>query len=97
MKIPKKIKFGAHTIPVLRVGGANKKGFEFGECQYDKLQIKIATDTPRTHQEETLIHELMHAIREANGLSLSDDRQEEIVVATMAHELYNVLKINNIL
>lgn len=93
MKLPKSVKIGAHTFKVIY----RKMDNNFGEMDDTTLTITIDNTMPQTQQEETLIHEILHAIRKLSGTELERERDEERVVQSVAHLLYQTLKDNRML
>ena len=96
MKIPKRVKIGAHTYKVLFRDDLDDENF--GVCRPRKLSMFIDETVERTQQEETFIHEILHAIFKQEGMSspLSYEK-EESQVQRLGHALYQVLKENNML
>ncbi len=96
MKIPKKIKIGAHVYKVVFRDDLDDE--DFGICRPRKLTIFIDDTVPQTQREETFFHEVMHAIFHQAGLSTPwDIEKEERKVQVLGHALYQVLKENNLL
>ena len=87
MKIPKSLKIGGHIYDVKLVESDDIQK-DCGECAVDKLEIKIKKTMPQTMQEETLIHEAIHAMN--FGLS-----EESVQYLSMA--FYQFLKDNKLL
>jgi hypothetical protein len=85
--LPKKLKIGGHIYEVLLVESDDIQK-DCGECAVDKLQIKIKDSMPQSMQEETLIHEAIHAMN--FGLS-----EESVQFLSMA--FYQFLKDNDLL
>ena len=96
MKIPKKVKIGAHTYAIEFRDDLDDENM--GVCRPAKLKIFIDGSLPQSQQEETFIHECLHAIVNLLGLyTHSQYDEEERVVQSVAHSLYQVLKENNLL
>ena len=94
MKIPKKLKIGAHEYKVTIVGAIE----EFGLCKPKNLEIFISEDAPKSQQEETLIHEALHAIVDQLRLfHMSEGDKEEKLVQRMGHAIYQLLIDNKLL
>lgn len=87
MKIPTKLKIGGHKYKVEFTDDDNMDGAN-GEQDRHKNRIRICKTDPITQQEETLIHEIIHAVN--GGL-------KEEIVDSLAVSLYQVLKDNNLL
>lgn len=86
MKIPETLKIGGHMYDVLVVPGEILDG-DCGETEIDKSIIRINGDMPQSQQEETLLHEVIHAV----DFNMSE---EDVYMFSMA--LYQVLKDNSI-
>lgn len=93
MRIPSKIKIGAHEVMVKK----RKMDELYGEFDKDSLTITIDNTKPITIQEETFIHEIIHAINWLAGIEIKDEEKEEKNVQALGHLLYQVLKDNNLL
>jgi len=87
MKIPKKLKIGGHLYKVELVESDDMDGAN-GEQDRHKNRIRICKTDPQSQQEETLIHEIIHAVN--GGL-------KEEVVDSLAVSLYQVLKDNKLI
>lgn len=95
MRIPNKLKIGAHTFAVIRGHGLAMDDNN-GKASQQTMQIFIRDDIPTSLQEETLIHEAYHVIRQILGSELKDDDQEEQHVQSTGHLLYLFLRDNNL-
>jgi hypothetical protein len=84
---PKQLKVGGHIYKVILVESDDIQK-DCGECAVDKLEIKIKKNMPQTMQEETLIHEAIHAMN-------FDLPEESVQYLSMA--FYQLLKDNNLL
>ena len=82
----KELKIGAQKYKILFVKGDDIEK-DCGECNPATLQIKIRKDMPVSQVEETLLHEIVHAIN--GGL-------DETTVDAISCGLYQVFKDNNI-
>ena len=87
MKIPKKLKIGAQIYKILFVHAEDIEN-GCGEVNAARNIIKLRKDMPTTATEETLLHEIIHAV--SPGLS-------EAVVGNLAHSLHQVLSDNKML
>jgi len=90
MKIPKKLKIGAHEFIV------EEKEIEDKACGYTsfiKARITIDSRLPQTQKESTLIHEILHTL----NTTLDDDRLGHSLLDSLAEQLYQVLKENKLL
>lgn len=94
MKIPTSIRIGGVEYAITseanpRIG--NK--LVYGKIDYDNAQIVLSDTDGYEHQRRciTLWHEILHAIREHNGMEIEE---EERVVEMFARGLYQVLQDN---
>ncbi len=94
MKIPKKLKIGGHVYDILWMPNNRK---QCGETETADLKIRISPEFPQSQQEETIIHEILHAVRVQLSLNDSDTDKEERMVNALAGALYQVLNDNRML
>ena len=100
MKIPKTIKIGAHTYKISHRDEDGESDSRFGHCFPRNLVIYIDQRVPQSQQEETLIHEVAHAIADQIRAFPNTDNgreDEERVVQGLGHGIYQVLKDNDLL
>lgn len=90
--LPKEIEIGAHTFRVVAVEPYIND--DLGRCDHDTLTIFIKQDMPLSLMWETLLHEVLHAVRHINGTDLTDNEAEERTVQADAHLLFLTLKNN---
>ena len=96
MRIPKKVKIGAHIYTVIFRDDLDDDNF--GTCRPRKLKIFIDETVETTQQEETFIHEIMHDIFHQMGFSTTwSYEKEEQMVQSLSHAFYQVLKENKML
>lgn len=88
-----KLKIGAHKFDVEKLPDRYMPD-TCGEVKVDTLRIFVRDDLPVSMELETLVHEVLHAIRILSGTNLSDDSEEERVVQSVGHLLYQFLKDN---
>jgi hypothetical protein len=62
---------------------------EFGEVDFDKMEISINVEKGTDHQRDTVVHEILHAIDYDMKLNLSEKQ-----VRSLACAVYQVLKSN---
>lgn len=86
MKIPKKIKIGAHTFEVLLVERVDDED-NVGECCSSDCVIKIQKNQTESQIAKTLLHEIVHA---------SDAHLTEPQVDRLGHILLQVLRDNKL-
>ena len=85
MKIPKTLKILAHTYKIEEVKSLIDEGNQTSQLENT---ILISKDLEQTAKEETLFHEILHAI---------NCQLEEKDVEFLAQTIYAVLKENNLL
>lgn len=94
MKLPEKIRIGGVEYPLVWIENLND-GVRmcYGQIDYDECVIRMSTSsgTGQQHQCITLLHEILHGIRNHAGLEIED---EEAVVDMYAKGLYQVLQDN---
>lgn len=96
MNIPDKVKIGAHEYEIVFKDDFNDDLF-MGMCKPSKLKIFIDGRLPRSQQEETFIHEVIHAIFAILGKGSKVEADEEAEVQPLGHAFYQFLKENNLL
>lgn len=84
MKIPKKLKIGAHIYNVKLVDELDKCGM----LNRDKNILSISADMPQDQKEATLIHEILHGL---------NNELDHTLVDGLAEGLYQVFKDNDFL
>ncbi len=100
MKIPKELKIGAHTYEIQERDAEGESDSRFGHCFTRNLKIYVDPRVPQSQQEETLIHEALHAVCDqvrAFPTTDSGRDEEERVVQSLGHGIYQVLKDNGLL
>lgn len=65
----------------------------FGTCDKKQAKIEISTLANKQRQEQTLVHEILHAVFYEAGIVLDN---EEDIVNRVSLVLYQVLKDNDI-
>ena len=89
-----KIKVGGIAYDVEFKELDSTDGVQLGWCDYAKSKIEINNhNVSEQKQEQTIIHEMTHAIIHEAGLDLGDD--EEDVVNKVGLVLHQVLKDND--
>lgn len=94
MKIPESVRiagveYAVRSEPHLNDGVSMAYGF----IDYEKSEILLSDTIAVSHQRKciVLLHEILHGIREANGMEVEN---EEEVVEMFAKGLYQVLQDN---
>jgi hypothetical protein len=89
MKRPERIRILGKKFTVIYAAGAPLDDGLNGECDSDKQQILVRDSQPLESEQDTLLHEVLHAIDEAMGLKM-----KEAQVKGAATGLLAVLKDN---
>lgn len=87
MKIPSSLKIGAITYTV-RLVEPDEIDAKFAECDYQTNTISIIKTLPQQQQEETLIHEILHAL---------NSKLNETTCEFLAQGIYQVFVDNKLL
>lgn len=97
MKIPKKVKIGAHTYTVMIEPQLSENHNLAGQSRHARGVIVLDKEQTQTQLEDTLLHEILHAIN-AQVKFIPDDRDtEEDAVSRLSPILLQVLKENSFL
>ena len=96
MNIPNKVKIGAHEYEIVFRDDLDSDDF-MGVCRPSKLKIFIDGKLPQSQQEETFIHEVLHAIFHLLGKKEETANEEEKQVQPLGHAIYQFLKENDLL
>ncbi|MFW6030181.1 MAG: hypothetical protein ACOCRO_08005 [Halanaerobiales bacterium] len=97
MKIPEKVKIGGIDYEVIMVPLKSEElnyGDAIGSITHTDCKIWINKDMPIQKQQETLIHEIIHAIDVFVGDSNCEYFEEN--VESFGKVLYQVLRDNNL-
>ncbi len=86
MKLPHSLKIGAYTFKVILV--KEWEGEHLGKCDYDEETISIRASLSQTGKEQTLFHEILHAI---------NSELDHALLESLSQQLYQVLKDNRML
>ena len=93
MKIPNEVKIGAHKYPITFREMDNR----CGTSESVGLKITIDSTRPKSVQEETFFHEVIHIIRDLGGIANKDRDIEEQEVQIMGHGFYQFLIDNKLI
>ncbi len=98
MIIPASVKIGAHEYKVVNRDLDGESDGRFGHMRNRSLQIYIDDRTARSQQEETFIHEMLHAVCANSHLfPRGAGEEEERIVQAIGHGIYEVLTANKLL
>ena len=92
----KYIKIGGHKVKVLWDSDSVRIGDRMGSSWTEHNSIQINTNFPKSQQEVTLLHEIIHHIMFNWGYKLGEEPHTEQLVESLSQGLYQVLKDNNI-
>jgi hypothetical protein len=91
MKRPERIRILGKPFKIVYCSGTEPLADDqVGECDPDKQQILVRDGAPLESEQDTLLHELLHALDEA-----TDAKMKETQVKKMATALLAVLKDND--
>lgn len=94
MKIPDSVRIGGVEYSIEYVENLNNGvNLAYGYIDYDNCKIQLSSTCGVAHERrcQTLLHEILHGIRNHAGLEIEN---EEEVVDTLAKGLYQVLQDN---
>lgn len=103
MNYPAHVQVGPHRYTVVwdsdrlrELGSARGDGANCGEVWHTKLEILIRQDMPISQQQDTLLHEIIHAVTYVTGgWSDGDGKQtEEALIHQMCATLLDTLRRN---
>jgi len=90
MNIPDKVKIGGHILEVKITNDCDDIGYgEIGKTQLGMNIILINKNYPKSRQEETLLHEMIH-----NCLYDLEEEQNEAMVTRLGQLLYSIIVDN---
>lgn len=100
MKLPRTFKVLGFDWKISENADVAFEGNVYGTTHHQTQQVFIEPKLSLQKQEQTILHELMHAIWWQSGLGKRYDKEqtkiEEEVVHTLSMGLYQVLKDNNL-
>ncbi len=94
MKIPESIRIGGVEYAIEHLPDINDgERVCYGKIDYENNVIQLSTTRGQGHQHKciTLLHEILHGIREHAGIEITN---EEAVVDVFAKGIYQVLQDN---
>lgn len=82
------------TYTVNEVDVVNKEELHKGEINYMTGEIRIDKSMPKEMKEQTLMHEILHAIFDLQGLNkLAQDEKKVQSIATALHQVFTAQTI----
>ena len=99
MKIPKKLKIAGFWYKITRSKQVSDHSSTFASTFNSQQEINVGNDFPIQKQEQTFLHEILHAIWFCYGLKEAGFKndQEEHIVDALSNGLYQVLKDNKLI
>ena len=94
MKIPESIRISGIEYRVLYIPNLNNgSNLAYGHIDYEDCVIELSETHGTAHERQcvTLWHEILHGLREHNGMEIEN---EEAVVDMFAKGIYQVLQDN---
>lgn len=92
MKIPNKIKIGSHWVDIKKVSNKDISNVAPGDFDYINSLIRINTSGfNQDRQDETLLHEIIEAIKAFNSLEI---QHKDLTV--LSEGLLQVIRHNNL-
>lgn len=88
-KFPSQLKIGGHVIKIEQCVLKDLNG----ESDFAKNTIRISKELPRSQQEATLVHEIIHFL----NTSIDERDYGHALLDSLSEQLYQVLKDNDLL
>lgn len=92
MPMPKSVKIGSRNFKVKLDAQLKEDGEDSGECDFVKGIISIQPKTSLGYEQDTLWHEIGHAVW--YGVGMKDRSKDETVMKRFMPLLLDVLKTN---
>jgi hypothetical protein len=93
-RLPKKIKIGPYTFPVVRVNKSELPDDELAHIDVNSIRIPIAKRIPREKVREIILHETLHGIHYLSGRYDDTPRSDEQWIDATVPMLLQVLRDN---
>lgn len=96
LRLPRKVFVGPYTYSIYCNDAATAAlGSDFGQCDTERLEIKLSHDKPLQIHQEVLVHEMLHAAMNVAALDVTlGEGIEEDVVRRLAPILTMMIKAN---
>lgn len=94
MKIPESVRIGGVEYGIVYTENLNDGvNLAYGHIDYENCLIELSETHGTAHEKRcmTLWHEILHGIRESNGMEIDN---EEAIVEMFARGIYQVLQDN---
>ena len=93
MRIPKKIKIGPYTYDVVYKDNLTHENNKlWGLCDRESHNIYLQKKMDAQKKKEVLLHECLHAIEESYGITLGENKVNQLGLALLALIYDNKLK-----
>lgn len=96
MRIPSSLSIAGIQWQVVEVPGLTADEEIHGDCNPNRLVIRIDADLPPTVKEATFMHELLHAVASTVGIQNEEELIEEQFVTRMSDVLYGTIEANRL-
>ena len=83
IKVPKRIKIGAHTYSIGLTPHLHCDEARYGSCNHRTQEIKIWSEAPPSLRDECLIHETIHISELCHRIEVSDSDIDRISHAVL--------------
>lgn len=100
MKFPKSLNVGGLSFEIKQSKEVSREGHSYGSTHLYTQHIFLDPELSQQKKEQTFIHEILHAIWNQYGLARNEkftEKDEELIVDSLANGLYQVLKENGLL
>jgi hypothetical protein len=84
MKRPERIRILSKPFSVEYVSGVPLEDDLNGECDTDKQRILVRDGQPLESEQDTLLHEVLHAVEEAVDARLKETQVKKVATALLA-------------
>lgn len=85
-KIDKTVKIAGYSVAIKEMNNLYRDRGDFGQWEHPALAINIDTTLPDPLRQETLLHEVIHAINDIYGL---DFKHEQVNLLSVAlHQVF---------
>ncbi len=79
------------TYKVIELDVVDKREFKFGEIDFIANEIKIDKSLPKTLKEQTMMHEILHAVFQLLGMDKEESEVQSL--ATALHQVFTAQTI----
>lgn len=93
-KLPETIKVGFTTYKIIPMDGIRNRLDRLGEFDHRQREIRVENMGYPMEAAETLLHEVLHAIKYTSHIDMGDFAREEYLVAAISKALMTVIVDN---